>query len=475
MASLPTQTQQPLKPYNKYKPSGIAWLGDIPEHWERWKISRGVKKIGSGTTPSSGNRDFYENGTINWLNTGDFNDGILFKCKKKVTSKAIQENSALKIFPSGTLSIAMYGATIGKVCIIQFDATTNQACCNIEEGNVFSNKFLMYWFIGHKLHIVNLSYGGGQPNISQDVIKSLYVPCSIKSEQEKIAQFLDYKTAKIDRFIHKKKQLIKLLNEQKAAIINDAVTKGLNQNAKTKPSGIEWLGDIPKHWEVRKLKYVAESVLGKMLCNEDKGGYSKKPYLKSKNIQWLNVDISDVEEMWFSDKELIQYRLKKGDLVLSEGGEVGKTCLWNEELEECYIQNSAHKVTVNNDNLAEFYLYLFFLYGNKGAFDAITNKVSIGHLTKDKLINLKCLCPPLSEQQQIVSHIKQETAKLNQAIATIEKEIALVQEYRTALIAEAVTGKIDVRSYELGIDSDALAELTELEEEQEIEPENENL
>ena len=131
-----------IKPYNKYKSSGIAWLGDIPEHWERWKISRGVKNIGSGTTPSSGNKDFYENGTINWLNTGDFNNGILFKCKKKVTSKALQENSSLKLFPKGTLSIAMYGATIGKVCIIQFDATTNQACCNIVEGKFLIINFL---------------------------------------------------------------------------------------------------------------------------------------------------------------------------------------------------------------------------------------------------------------------------------------------------------------------------------------------
>ena len=328
-----------IKPYEKYKDSGIPWLGEIPEHWQKWKISRGVKKIGSGTTPSSSNKDFYENGTINWLNTGDFNNGILYSCKKKVTAKALEENSALKLFRSGTLSIAMYGATIGKVCIIKFDATTNQACCNIEEGDIFSNKFLMYWFVGHKPQIVNLSYGGGQPNISQDVIKSLYVPCPKKSEQTAIANFLDYKTAKIDRFIFKKKQLIKLLNEQKAAIINDAVTKGLNPKAKMKSSGIEWLGEIPEHWEVKKLKYVAEAVLGKMLCNEDKGGYSKKPYLKSKNIQWLKVDVSNVEEMWFSDKELSQYRLKKGDLVLSEGGEVGKTCLWNNEIEECYIQN----------------------------------------------------------------------------------------------------------------------------------------
>ncbi len=249
------------------------------------------------------------------------------------------------------------------------------------------------------------------------------------SEQSTIAQFLDDKTAKIDQAIAQKQKMIDLLKERKQILIQNAVTKGLNPHI---------------NWEVKKLKYVAESVLGKMLCNENKGGYSKKPYLKSKNIQWLNVDISDVEEMWFSDKELIQYRLKKGDLVLSEGGEVGKTCLWNEELEECYIQNSAHKVTVNTDNLSEFYLYLFFLYGNKGAFDAITNKVSIGHLTKDKLINLKCLCPPLSEQTAIVSFIESKSAKIDRAISLQTQQIEGLKEYKSTLIDSAVTGKIKI-------------------------------
>lgn len=123
-----------------------------------------------------------------------------------------------------------------------------------------------------------------------------------------------------------------------------------------KPSGVQWLGDIPEHWEVKRLKFIADVVLGKMLCNEDKGNYQLKPYLKSKNIQWLNVDIASVDQMWFSQEEMIEYRLKEGDLVLSEGGEVGKTCIWNNELEECYIQNSAHKVTFQHD-YSKYYLY----------------------------------------------------------------------------------------------------------------------
>ena len=429
-----------IKPYNKYKPSGIAWLGDIPEHWERWKISRGVKNIGSGTTPSSGNKDFYENGTINWLNTGDFNNGILFKCKKKVTSKALQENSSLKLFPKGTLSIAMYGATIGKVCIIQFDATTNQACCNIVEGKIFDNKFLMYWFIGHKPHIVNLSYGGGQPNISQDVIKSLFVPCPIKSEQTAIANFLDYKTAKIDRFIRKKKQLIKLLNEQKAGIINHAVTKGLDPNATMKNSGIEWLGDIPKHWEVRKLKYVAK------ICNGsdcDKKAEGKYPVYGSGGVFGWN-------ESFLYDKPSV---------LLGRKGTIDKPILVNEPF---WTVDTAFYTKIKTD-LVDI-LFFYYLCCNI-PFGFYSSKTALPSMTQTSLYEVKFSIPSVPEQQIIVQYIEKETSQLNQLIQTIEKEIALTQEYRTALIAEAVTGKIDVRAFVIPIVSTQEELYEEIEEE----------
>lgn len=440
-----------LKPYTKYKPSNIAWLGDIPEHWEVRKL-RFVAKIKTGRTPKieSSSLDYFNEGSINWFTPSDFKNpnGYLISSKRKINEFAIQ-NSQVDLYPENTVFLIGIGATIGKIGISQLKSSANQQLNAIMFKESINPKFGYYSLLVGNIQIKFLADFTTLPILNQSKTKEIFTLYPPFKEQQSIANFLDYKLSKIDRFIQKKKQLIKLLNEQKAGIINDAVTKGLNPNAKMKPSGIEWLGDIPEHWEVRKLKYVAESVLGKMLCNEDKGGYYKKPYLKSKNIQWLNVNISDVEEMWFSDKELVQYRLKKGDLVLSEGGEVGKTCLWDEELEECYIQNSAHKVTMKQEYESKFYLYLFYLYGNKGAFDSITNKVSIGHLTKDKLINLKCLCPSHSEQTAIVQHIEQETAQINAVIQTIEKEITLTQEYRVALIAEAVTGKIDVRAYEI--------------------------
>ncbi len=459
-----------LKPYSKYKPSGIAWLGDIPEHWEKWKISRGAKKIGSGTTPSSGNKDFYENGSINWLNTGDFNDGLLYKCKKKVTQKAIQENSALKIFPNGTLSIAMYGATIGKVCIIQFDATTNQACCNIEEGNIFSNKFLMYWFIGHKPHIVNLSYGGGQPNISQDVIKSLFVPCPVKSEQIQIANFLDYKTAKIDRFIRKKKQLIKLLNEQKAAIINDAVTKGLDPSVKRKPSGIEWLGDIPAHWEVRKLKYVVS--LNDETLNEKTNQDYELRYIDIGNVD-ESGKVAEIVNYKFKDAPSRAKRIvKEGDVIISTVRTYLKAITQISNDCENLIVSTGFAVLRPKSKINSHFLN-FVVRSNYFIQKVCAESFGVSYpaINASELVEFNIAFPNPPEQVAIVSHIEKETAIINKTIATIEKEIALVQEYRTALIAEAVTGKIDVRHYELGVMSADLEESDPIEiaEDQEME------
>ena len=411
-----------IKPYNKYKPSGIAWLGDIPAHWERWKISRGVKNIGSGTTPSSGNKDFYENGTINWLNTGDFNNGILFKCKKKVTSKALQENSSLKLFPKGTLSIAMYGATIGKVCIIQFDATTNQACCNIVEGKIFDNKFLMYWFIGHKPHIVNLSYGGGQPNISQDVIKSLFVPCPIKSEQTAIANFLDYKTAKIDRFIRKKKQLIKLLNEQKAGIINHAVTKGLDPIATMKDSGIEWLGEIPEHWIVRK---IGRSIKG--IGSGTTPLSSNTHFYENGTINWINSgDLNDnlvyeckkqITQKAFNETSSLK-KFPKGTLTVAMyGATIGKVGLLQIE---ATTNQACCNIPINSFYDTKFLMYWFM--GNRKHIINLSYGGGQPNISQDTIKSLHIPCTSIEEQQAIVEHIEKETSKLITTIQTMKKK-----------------------------------------------------
>lgn len=213
-----------LDPKVQLKDSGIEWLGEIPEHWELRKISHAFSRIGSGTTPQSGNPIYHENGTVNWLNTGDLNDGVLKSCKKKVTEKALEDYSSLKKFPAGSLVMAMYGATIGKTCIIDFETTTNQACCVFCESDILDVNFLQYWFIGKKEHVINLAIGGGQPNISQNILKDIRVCCPDILEQKQIVKYIQNKTSEIDKLISKAGEEIELIKEYKTALISEVVT-----------------------------------------------------------------------------------------------------------------------------------------------------------------------------------------------------------------------------------------------------------
>jgi type I restriction enzyme, S subunit len=206
------------------KETEIEWLGKIPEHWELRKIGRSFKIIGSGTTPTSGREEFYENGNIPWVLTGDLNDNYLSQTSKSLTEKAFEEHSALKKFPAGSLVIAMYGATIGKLSILKIDATTNQACCVLADSSFFSIKFLFYWFLSNRSNIISLSYGGGQPNISQEIIRNIKVPCPSIEEQSDIVKFIDHKCNAIDTSLLHIEKEIELISEYKTSLINEAVT-----------------------------------------------------------------------------------------------------------------------------------------------------------------------------------------------------------------------------------------------------------
>ena len=181
-----------------------------------------------------------------------------------------------------------------------------------------------------------------------------------------------------------------------------------------------------------------------MLDNTPGEGKFYRSYLKSKNIGWLTVDTASVEQMYFTQAEMKSYRLKKGDLLLSEGGEVGKTSYWEEELDECYIQNSVQKVTVSKENHPRYFLYQSFMLGHIKYYDSIVNQVSIKHLTKEKLSRVFWLCPPLDEQQAIVSYLDNKTTQIDQIITTINRQIEKLQKLRKTLINEVVTGQIRV-------------------------------
>jgi len=205
--------------------SGVEWIGKMPKGWKMRKIAQSFNLLGSGSTPASGNESFYEDGEINWIITGDLNDGIIYEASKKITKEAFASSSALKIYPRGTLLIAMYGATIGKVALIDIPACTNQACCALGDSPYFENKFVYYWFLINRKNIVDIySYGSGQPNISQDTIKRLHIPAPSRDEQQKVVAFLDNKMDAIDRLISKVENSIELLTEYRTSLISHVVT-----------------------------------------------------------------------------------------------------------------------------------------------------------------------------------------------------------------------------------------------------------
>ena len=212
-----------------------------------------------------------------------------------------------------------------------------------------------------------------------------------------------------------------------------------------KNSGVQWIGKIPSHWDVCRLKDHSTIVLGKMLMSTPPKGeekkYSLEKYLKSKNIGWLNVidTEDDVEEMWFSEYEKSLYHLNQNDIVMNEGGDVGKIGMWKNTNYNCYIQNSVNKITADGETDPFFLQYLLYAIAKTNYFWSIVNPVSIAHLTKEKLSTTPIVYPPLQEQRIIASFLERKCDDIDLAIATQQKRIDLLGELRQNIITHAVT------------------------------------
>lgn len=192
--------------------------------WKKRRIKELFKIIGSGSTPDSNVESYYDENGYNWLQTGDLNDGIISSTSKKITDSAIQRYSTLKTYKKGSLVVAMYGATIGKVGLLDIDTTTNQACCVMSEPKEIDTKFMFYWFLSNKEFIISRATGGGQPNIGQDTIKFFEIEHPNLDEQQKIVSYLDKKTSAIDLIVSSITKEIDSLKTYRRALINEAVT-----------------------------------------------------------------------------------------------------------------------------------------------------------------------------------------------------------------------------------------------------------
>ncbi len=213
-----------------------------------------------------------------------------------------------------------------------------------------------------------------------------------------------------------------------------------------KDSGVAWIGEVPKHWEVCKLKHYSHIVLGKMLMTsppkDSEGLYTLEKYLKSKNVGWLQLflDEDNIDEMWFNQYEKSIYKLQENDIVMNEGGDIGKVSCWRGVDFDCYIQNSINKITADYNRVnAGFLCYWLYNLSSLGYFWSIVSQISIAHLTKEKLSNSPVVLPPISEQIAIATYLDTHCAKIDNLIYIQQKRIALLQELKQSVITHAVT------------------------------------
>jgi len=268
-------------------------------------------------------------------------------------------------------------------------------------------------------------------------------------EQTTITAFLDRETLKIDSLVAEQRRLIELLKEKRQFVISHAVTKGLNPHAPTKSSGIEWLGDVPEHWEVAAVRFRYTVQLGKMLDTEKITGKYLQPYLRVYDVQWGEINVEDLPQMDFDPSIRVRFRLTPGDLLINEGGSYpGRSAIWKGDLQECYFQKALHRLRPCDatTDTTRFFFYIMAWATVLGVFTAGGNESTIEHLPAEKFRKYRFAFPPILEQLAIADFLDDELDRFDALTAEAQRGIELLQERRTALISAAVTGKIDVRS-----------------------------
>ena len=433
--------------YKKYKPSGIEWIGEIPEHWEEKKIKYVLKVHSGNGFPNEEQGKL--NGKYPFYKVSDINgDSIFVEKANNYVSEIIVLQHKWNIIPIKSVIAAKIGEALKKNHrkITTLECIIDNNCIGLEPKNI---EFRYNYYYQTIIDYEWFSNPGAIPSLSTDKFLTFSIAISNSyKEQTQIVNYLDRKTAQIDNLIAKKQLLIKLLEEEKTAVINEAITKGINPNIKLKDSGIEWLGKIPEHWEVKKLKYVAQA----NPSNIDKKSKEDEEQVKLCNyIDVYKNDFIDNKIDFMvataSESQIAKFTLEKGDVISTKDSEtpddIGNAALVVDELTNVvcgYHLTHIKPTKVNGDFLFRFFQSRYL----NSYFEVSANGVTRFGLGVDKFTSAQILLPQSVEQIEIVSHIQKETTRIKKTIETTKKLIELLKEYRTAVISEAVTGKIKV-------------------------------
>lgn len=450
---IPERTERKNEPYPDYKDSGVEWLGGIPAHWDAKRL-----RFLTWINPSKGEiKGLPPSLEISFIPMEDVGCGVL---NMEKTQELDSVSEGYTYFRDGDVLVAKITPCFenGKGAIgegllnsIGFGTTELHVIRSTPDLN---RCFLLYITVSYAFRKIGESemYGAaGQKRVPDKFIRDFICPYPSQREQQAIADFLDRETARIDEMIAREQRLVDLLQEQRTTLITCTVTKGLNPDAPMKYSGVEWLGKIPEHWEVKKLKHV-------LLRND--GGVWGDDYDENGTIVLRSTEqtiggewcINEPAIRRINAKEYKKSKLIYGDLLItkSSGSEshIGKTTLVTKKIEDmnCCFSNFMQRIRLLSNYSAKYVYYVFnCILGREQLVYYSNTTTGLANLSSTIIGNIHVAMPNYSEQQAITDYLDQETSRIDDLVGRIIQAIEKLQEYRSALITAAVTGKIDVR------------------------------
>ncbi|MCF7871623.1 restriction endonuclease subunit S [Candidatus Woesearchaeota archaeon] len=418
-----------MNTYSEYKDSGIDWIGKIPKSWQ-------VKKLKYIADIKTGDKD-----TVDREDDGKYPFFVRSQTVEKISSYSFDGEAVLT---------AGDGVGVGKVFhYINGKFDYHQRVYGIKNFKDVNGRYF-YYFLKENLRkeIARNNAKSTVDSLRLPMFKDFHVTFGNIDEQKKIVDFLDSKSERIKEFVHKKKELIELLKAQRISLINQVITKGLNRTVELKESNITWIGKFPKHWIIKKLKYntYIKGRIGWQALKTDEF-VDEGPYcvtgtdFKEGEINW-NSCYHVGEERWAMDKFI---QLKEKDLVITKDGTIGKIAIVKNLNGKACLNSGVFVTRPKNEDYITEYMYWVL---NSTIFTEFINfekkGTTISHLYQNVFENMPYTQPPISEQKEIVKFLDQETSQIDKSIEKIQKEIGLLEEYKEALISEAVTGKIKV-------------------------------
>lgn len=429
----------------KYIDTGVNWLGKIPSTWKSKRIKM-LTRVKRGASPRPIDNPIYfdEEGEFAWVRIADVTASERYLENTTQRLSELGSSLSVKRYPDDFfLSIA---GTVGKPII------TKIKCC-IHDGFVYFpdlkiNPEFLYYIFSTGLPYLGLGKLGTQLNLNTDTVGDIYIPIPEEKEIDAIVKYLDDKTFQIDSIINKKQTLIESLLEERNAIITKAVTKGLNPNSKLKSSNVYWLGEIPTHWNVKKLKYVSLV----QPSNVDKKSNDKEipvrlcNYVDVYKNEFITGDI-DFMEATAKEDEIQKFKLKIGDVLITKDSEtptdIAVPAFVKIENDDLVCGYHLAQIRANEEEILGEYIFRVFQSKDFNSnFEIAANGITRYGLGLDAIKSVLIPIPPREEQKEIVEYILSEVSKIDVITKRITQEIELIKEYRTSLINEVVTGKI---------------------------------